>query len=124
MPPLAPYVDALPVPRRLRASEHAGRLGVRMQAGRHRFHRDLPESTVWGYDGSVPGPTIEAERGQPVTVEWRNELDGPFPVTATIAPAAADADGIPVQCLPGLSGGQPDKHVAALTGHTVVHLHG
>src|SRR5882724_6376727 len=98
IPPVAPYVDALPMPRRWRASEHSGRLRVPIRAGRHRFHRDLPESTVWGYDGSVPGPTIEAERGQPVSVEWCNKLDGPFPVVVTIAPTAADTDGVPVQC--------------------------
>ena len=123
-PPLAPYVDALPVPQRLRAAEHDGRLTVHLRAGIHRFHRDLPESAIWGFDGTVPGPTIEAERGQPVTVEWRNELDRPLPVVVTTAPAAADADGVPVQCVPGLSGGVPDQRAAALTGHTVVHLHG
>jgi FtsP/CotA-like multicopper oxidase with cupredoxin domain len=123
-PPLAPYVDALPVPLRLRAVEHGGRLIVPLRAGTHRFHRDLPESTVWGFQGSVPGPTIEAERGQPVTVEWRNELDGMFPVVATVAPTAVDADGVPVQCVPGLSGGRPEAEVARLTGNTVVHLHG
>jgi FtsP/CotA-like multicopper oxidase with cupredoxin domain len=121
--PLSPYVDALPVPRRLRATEHDGRLSVHIRAGTHRFHRDLPESPVWGYDGTVPGPTIEAERRQPVTVEWRNDLAGPFPVLVTIAPAAAE-DGVPVQCVPGLSGGLPDEHAAVLTGHTVAHLHG
>jgi spore coat protein A len=72
----------------------------------------------------IPGPTIEAERGQPVTVEWRNELEGPFPVSDTVAPEATDPDGVPVQCVPGLSGGEPDRHSAALTGNTVVHLHG
>jgi FtsP/CotA-like multicopper oxidase with cupredoxin domain len=122
--PLAPFVDALPVPRRLVAAEHDDRLTVRMRAGTHRFHRDLPESPVWGYDATVPGPTIEAERGQPVTVEWRNELDGRLPVVVTIAPEATDADGVPVQCVPGLSGGAPDERAAALSGHTVVHLHG
>ena len=122
--PLAPYVDALPVPRRVRAADHHHRLSVHIRAATHRFHRDLPDSTVWGYDGSVPGPTIEAERGRPVTVEWSNELDGQFPVVVTVAPAAADDHGIPVQCLPGLSGGVPDAHAAALAGHTVVHLHG
>jgi len=95
-----------------------------MRAGTHRFHRDLPESPIWGFDGGLPGPTIEAERGQPMSVEWRNELDGPFPVVVTTAPAAVDADGIPAQCVPGLSGGRPDDDAAALTGQTVVHLHG
>jgi len=122
--PLAPFVEALPVPRRLVAAVHEGRLTVRMRPGTHRFHRDLPESTIWGYDGTVPGPTIEAERGQPVTVEWRNELDGPLPVVVTVAPHAADADGVPVQCVPGLSGGTADRKAPALAGHTVVHLHG
>jgi spore coat protein A len=122
--PLAPFVDALPVPPRLIAAEHHGRLTVRLRAGEHRFHRDLPASGIWGYDGNVPGPTIEAERGQPVTVEWRNELEGPFPVVVTVAPEAADAHGVPVQCVPGSSGGTPDPHAAALAGHAVVHLHG
>ena len=39
--PLAPFVDAVPMPRRLVAAEHHGQLTVRIRAGRHRFHRDL-----------------------------------------------------------------------------------
>jgi FtsP/CotA-like multicopper oxidase with cupredoxin domain len=122
--PLTPFADALPVPRRLVAAEQNGRLTVPLRAGVHRFHRDLPESAVWGYGGNVPGPTIEAEGGRPVTVAWRNELDGRLPVVVTTAPQAADARGVPVQCVPGLSGGIPDLNAAALAGHTVVHLHG
>src|SRR2546421_8926783 len=121
---LVAFADALPVPRRLIAGEQDGRLTVRTRAGIHRFHRDLPASRIWGYDRTVPGPTIEAERGQPVTVEWHNELHGPLPVVVTIAPEATDADGVPVQCVPGLSGGTPDEQARALAGHTVVHLHG
>ena len=122
--PLAPFADALPVPPRLVAAQQHGQLSVPIRAGAHRFHRDLPESAIWGYDGTVPGPTIEAERGQAVTVVWRNELDGTLPVVVTTAPRAADASGVPVQCVPGLSGGTPDQDAAALAGHTVVHLHG
>ncbi len=122
--PLAPFADALPVPQRLVAAEQNGRLSVTIRAGSHRFHRDLPESAIWGYDGTVPGPTIEAEAGEPVTVVWRNDLDGALPVVVTTAPQAADAGGVPVQCVPGLSGGTPDQNAAALAGHTVVHLHG
>src|SRR6266581_6407298 len=106
--PLAPFADALPVPQRLVAARRNGRLSVPIRAGAHRFHRDLPESAIWGYDGTVPGPTIEAERGQPVTVQWRNELEGPLPVMETVASKHAYKDGVPVQCLPGLSGGTPD----------------
>jgi FtsP/CotA-like multicopper oxidase with cupredoxin domain len=122
--PLAPFVDPLPIPSRLIAAQHDGQLTVHIRAGQDRFHRDLPISSIWGFEGTVPGPTIEAERGQPVTVEWRNELQGAFPVLDTVAPEATDADGVPVQCLPGLSGGEPDRHAAGLPGHTVVHLHG
>jgi spore coat protein A len=122
--PLTPFVDALPLPPRLLARDEEGRLTVRMRTGTHRFHRDLPESRVWGYDRGIPGPTIEAERGHPVRVEWINELEGTLPVAVTIAPAETRADGVPVQCVPGLSGGSPDQDAASLPGFTVVHLHG
>jgi len=123
-PPLTPFVDPLPLPRRILAGHCGGELTVRIRAAAHRFHRDLPESRVWAYEGLVPGPTVEAERGQPVRVCWRNEIDQPYPVVVTLAPAETDGDGVPVQCLPGLSGGTPDPDAAALTGYTVVHLHG
>ena len=122
--PLPPFVDALPLPPRLLAREHDGHLTVRIRVASHRFHRDLPPSRVWAFEGSVPGPTIEAERGWPVRVEWRNELDGTLPVLVTVAPAETNGDGVAVQCLPGLSGGIADPHAVALTGFTVVHLHG
>src|SRR5215217_6386223 len=78
-PPLSPFVDALPLPRRVLADQHSGELTVPIRAATHRFHRDLPASRVWAYDGRVPGPTIEAERGRPVRVSWRNEIDQPWP---------------------------------------------
>jgi FtsP/CotA-like multicopper oxidase with cupredoxin domain len=122
--PLTPFVDPLPLPRRLLASEYDGHLQIRMRAGSHRFHRDLPESRIWGYGGDVPGPTIEAERGQPVRVEWINEIAGTLPVAVTVAPSETGPDDIPVQCVPGLSGGDTDPDAAALPGFAVVHLHG
>src|SRR4051812_30869526 len=122
--PLAPFVDRLPLPSRLRVAERDGRLTVRMRAATHQFHRDLPSSSIWGFEGTVPGPTIEAERGRPVTIEWRNELQAPFPVVDTMAPRPTDANGVPVQCFPGLSGGEPSRHAARLTGNTVPHPHG
>lgn len=104
--PLTPFVDALPLPPRVL------------------IHRDLPESRVWAYGGTVPGPTIEAERGEPVRVQWRNELEGTLPLAVTLAPTETDADGVPVQCLPGLSGGARAAAAASLPGVSVVHLHG
>jgi FtsP/CotA-like multicopper oxidase with cupredoxin domain len=120
--PLTPFVDELPVPPR-RVIDQPGRLVVGLEAGEHSFHRDLPPSRVWAYDGLVPGPTIEVRRGVELEVRWENRLSGPFPVVSTVAPQYA-VDGIPAQCLPGRSGGSPDPATAALSGYSVVHLHG
>jgi hypothetical protein len=42
-----------------RGSRRAWRSSLAMRAGVHRFHRDLSASRVWGYEGTVPGPTID-----------------------------------------------------------------
>src|SRR5215211_1067445 len=116
-PPLSPFVDALPLPRRILADQHGGELTVPIRAATHRFHRDLPTSRVWAYDGRVPGPTIEAERGRPVRVHWRNEIDQPYPVASTLAPTETDGDGVPVQCLPAVSDYPMDQRAALLWYH-------
>jgi o-aminophenol oxidase len=120
--PLTPFVDKLAVPPRLVFGE-PGRCVVRLETAEHHFHRDLPPSRVWTYCGSVPGPTIEVSRGVELEVRWENHLTGPLPVVVTVAPEYA-VDGVPAQCLPGRSGGVPDAAAAALSGYSVVHLHG
>jgi len=96
---------------------------MRLETTVHRFHRDLPPSPVWTYDGHLPGPTIEVRRGVPLEVRWDNGLSGALPVVVTVAPSAK-VEGVPVQCVPGRSGGEVDPSAAALTGFSVVHLHG
>ena len=120
--PLTPFVDRLTIPPRRVFAEPA-RLAVRLEATTHRFHRDLAPSGVWTYDGHLPGPTIEVRRGVPLEIRWDNRLSGTLPVVVTVAPSGK-ADGVPVQCLPGRSGGDADPSAAALTGFSVVHLHG
>ncbi|HEX6496669.1 MAG TPA: multicopper oxidase, partial [Acidobacteriaceae bacterium] len=39
-----------------------------------KVHRDLPPTRMWGFENSFPGPTIETQSGQPMIVEWANEL--------------------------------------------------
>jgi len=121
-PRLSPFVDLLAVPPR-RVVKAPTRLTIRLQTVNHRFHRDLPPSRVWAYDGHVPGPTIEVDRGTEVELRWENRLSGPLPVVVTRASVHA-AGGVPVQCLPGRSGGAADPHAAALSGYAVAHLHG
>lgn len=75
---LEPYVDWLPIPSV--AKPVRGRAGaaasyeIAMKEFRQKLHRDLPPTTLWGYDGQYPGPTIEAYRNQPIQVRWINDL--------------------------------------------------
>jgi spore coat protein A len=75
---LEPYVDWLPTPPV--AKPFRGRAGgeafyeMAMKEFRQKLHRDLPPTTLWGYNGQYPGPTIEAYRNRPVHVRWINDL--------------------------------------------------
>ena len=40
----------------------------------HRWHRDLPLGTIWGYGGCFPGVTVAARYGEPVALRFTNEL--------------------------------------------------
>ena len=37
--------------------------------------RTLPPSTIYGFNGTFPGPRINAEYGKPVLVRFENHLD-------------------------------------------------
>lgn len=47
---------------------------LEMKEDKHRFHRDFPLTTIWGYDGLIPGPTIEAEKDKTTYVKYINNL--------------------------------------------------
>lgn len=76
--PLVPFVDPLPRPAVAQPviGDPGGEATYDMPAQQfvQKLHRDLPPTTVWGYAGSYPGPTIEASTGLPVTVRWINDL--------------------------------------------------
>ncbi|HVT94489.1 MAG TPA: multicopper oxidase [Bryobacteraceae bacterium] len=104
---LAKFVDRLPIPPRAVSSGGAATAHYRlaMRQVESKIHRDLPPARLWGFGATSPGPTIEARKGQPVTVEWVNELPR--------------RHFLPVdRALHGLSG------TAAPDVRTVVHLHG
>jgi spore coat protein A len=74
---LEPFVDPLFIPPVLRqsgAKTGSCDLRIRLSEFRQKLHRDLPPAIVWGFEGCTPGPTIEAKRGQPLTVEWSSQL--------------------------------------------------
>src|SRR5271168_376624 len=72
---LTPYVDSLPLPPVIRATGKPGEtIDIEMVQFQQKVHRDLPPTTVWGYNGSWPGPTIEAQSGQPLSINWVSKL--------------------------------------------------
>lgn len=70
---LTRFVDPLPIPPTLRPTPGEV-LEIEMRQIRQKVHRDLPPTTLWGYNGSWPGPTIEARSGTPVSINWTSKL--------------------------------------------------
>ncbi|HZU30401.1 MAG TPA: multicopper oxidase domain-containing protein, partial [Candidatus Angelobacter sp.] len=76
-PTLPKYVDPLPIPtalKPLKKTANGREYKVRMVQFQQRLHSQLAPTTVWGYEGQYPGPVIEAEANEPVTIEWANQL--------------------------------------------------
>ena len=111
---LARYVDPLPIPAVAKPSSlrpnpahpamNIPYYRIAMRQFQAKAHRDMQPTTFWGYGGSCPGPTFEARHGEPILVEWANELPPEhfLPIDHTLHGAEADK-----------------PHV-----RTVVHLHG
>jgi len=76
-PKLEKFVDPLPKLNLLKPKEKK-KDGVHyemtMQQFRSKVHRDLPATTLWGFNGQFPGPIIEAMKDEPVHVTWLNQL--------------------------------------------------
>ena len=109
---LEPFVDALPIPpvaTPLAGGPHgpsAVSAVYQMEMGEvsAKIHRDAPPTTFWSFEGTFPGPTIEARSGWPIRVRWSNRL-----------PAKHF---LPIDHK--LCGAEPDKPEV----RAVVHLHG
>jgi spore coat protein A len=124
---LTPYVAPLPVPPVLRPASddvlHETEIALRPTWVR--LHPQLPPTLMWGYDGRVPGPTIEVRRGQRVRIAWTNRIprESEHPVTSVEVPVR-DRTLPPATTEPGRGGAEPNKDVAALPAWSVTHLHG
>ncbi len=81
---LARFVDPLPIPPIARTTGYRpcptdpGRkvplYRIEMKQFAAKLHRDLKPTRQWGYDASVPGPTIETRSGGGLLIEWVNAL--------------------------------------------------
>ncbi len=112
---LTKFVDALPIPPI--ATPTSGTIGGAatytgvISQFQQQLHRDLPPTTVWGINGTYPGPTFEAGVGQPVSITWVNDLRDLSGNLRTTHYLSIDP------CLHG-----PD--VLGPAPRTVMHLHG
>src|ERR1043166_4168293 len=60
---LLPFIDPLPLPGVLgpvASVDGVAQYRVAMTQFRQQLHAQLPPTTLWGYAGAYPGPTIEA----------------------------------------------------------------
>ncbi|WP_408056826.1 O-aminophenol oxidase PhsA [Streptomyces huasconensis] len=125
---LEPFVAPLTVPPVLRpdSADVREETEIALRPTWVRLHPQLPPTLMWGYDGSVPGPTIEVRRGQRVRIAWTNRIPtgGEYPVTAVEVPRGDPRKDPPPSTEPGRAGIPPNKDVAALPAWSVTHLHG
>ena len=76
------FVDLLPKPKiatplKINKEENTYNracYNISMEETTHKFNKFFPPTTVWGYDGLYPGPTIEAKKDTPIYVKWTNNL--------------------------------------------------
>jgi spore coat protein A len=75
------FVDALPIPDRAKpvndycsTKEEELYYEIDMKAAEHKFHKCFPYTTIWGYNGTYPGPTIETRKDVSAKVKWINHL--------------------------------------------------
>jgi len=71
------FVDELPIPQVLQPVCTINKVkyyDVEMKEVKQQLHSSFPETTVWGYNGVYPGPTIETYRDRQIMVKWINNL--------------------------------------------------
>ena len=75
------FVDPLPIPKIARPmrpydSSKSRELfyKITMREAKHRFHKYFPLTTIFGYNGTYPGPTIEVPKDVAIKVKWENQL--------------------------------------------------
>jgi spore coat protein A len=104
---LTKYADPLPLPQVIQPTGSVGGVPlyqVSMSQFKQKLHSQLPPTTLWGYNGSYPGPTFEVRSGAPIAVKWTSSLPS--------------AHFLPIDTF--LHGAEPSKPAV----RSVVHLHG
>jgi spore coat protein A, manganese oxidase len=74
---LTKFNDPLPIPPLLKPKNRTRDFTyyeVKMEEAKLSLHSELPKTSIWGFEGMYPGPTIEVESWEKVYVKWRNNL--------------------------------------------------
>lgn len=74
------------------------------------------KTEIMGYDGTFPGPTIEARSGEKIIVTHRNQLDVPTVVHLHGGHTPAESDGYPIDLVLPESGGDQFLHHGGMVG--------
>lgn len=106
--PLTKFIDQLPIPAVIRPGARTP-ASIILTQFQTRMHSALPLTSVWGYNGSSPGVTIEAQSGTPCRIRFVNNLPTKhlLPIDPTIDGAFNYALNIPNPAV-----------------RTITHLHG
>jgi spore coat protein A len=92
---LTKFIDKLPIPPILQArwkDPSYTYYEVNMTEFKQSLHSELNDTTVWGFEGNYPGPTIEVNSGEKVFIKWINKLPDKhlLPVDYTVHGAHVD----------------------------------
>jgi spore coat protein A len=75
---LTPFVEPLPIPPILPSTgtraDGVVQYTVSVEEASQSVHPDLPDTSLWTYNGAWPAATIVAVRGQPIEVTYQNNL--------------------------------------------------
>jgi spore coat protein A len=128
---LTKYLDPLPNPL-VNVIAPSGMLDgvplydVSISQFQQQLHSQLPPTTLWGYNGTYPGPTFDVNRGQPIKVSWTNNLvddmGQPLKHLLPYDPTLHGAD-YPGAHM-GHDGGEHGEFSDYPQARTVTHLHG
>lgn len=74
---LTKFKDKLPIPKVLKPKyrdEEKTYYEIKMVQTKQSLHSELPDTMIWGYNGTYPGPVIEARKDEKVMIQWQNNL--------------------------------------------------
>ncbi len=74
---LTKYLDPLPIPEPIQSTgmlDGVPLYEVSVSQFTQQLHSQIPATTLWGYNGSFPGPTFEVNRDETIKVRWTNDL--------------------------------------------------